>query len=73
MNTAGKILTTLIAMLLFVTPLSAQTVKLANGEWAPYQSESLKENGFISQFVKEIFEGEGYQVEFVFSSLEKGV
>ncbi|MCL9780035.1 transporter substrate-binding domain-containing protein [Vibrio sp. S4M6] len=51
---------------------AAEKIKLANGEWAPYQSATLKENGFISQFVKEVFEGEGYEVEYVFLPWKRG-
>lgn len=70
-----KLLTQIVTpllMLLFSSVALAEKVTLANGEWAPYQSASLKENGFISQFVKEVFEGEGYEVEFVFLPWKRG-
>ncbi|AIW16110.1 ABC transporter substrate-binding protein [Vibrio tubiashii] len=50
----------------------ANTVKLANGEWAPYQSKSLKEGGFITQIVREAFEAEGYTVEFDYMPWKRG-
>ncbi|MEZ8101142.1 substrate-binding periplasmic protein [Vibrio bivalvicida] len=50
----------------------ANTVKLANGEWAPYQSKSLKEGGFMTQIVREAFEAEGYSVEFSYMPWKRG-
>lgn len=50
----------------------ANTVKLANGEWAPYQSKSLKQGGFITQIVREAFEAEGYTVEFDYMPWKRG-
>ncbi|KLN63479.1 substrate-binding periplasmic protein [Vibrio sp. VPAP30] len=50
----------------------ANTVKLANGEWAPYQSKSLKEGGFMTQIVREAFEAEGYSVEFDYMPWKRG-
>ncbi|USD43643.1 transporter substrate-binding domain-containing protein [Vibrio sp. SCSIO 43135] len=62
----------LLASLMFVGVSSANTVKLANGEWAPYQSKSLKNGGFISQLVQEAFEAEGYQVEYTYMPWKRG-
>ncbi len=52
--------------------VSANTITLANGEWAPYMSKSLKQGGFMTQIVKEAFEAEGYQVEFTYLPWKRG-
>ncbi|WP_441351743.1 substrate-binding periplasmic protein [Vibrio sp. JPW-9-11-11] len=67
-----------VVLFCFATAMSlsglsqANTVTLANGEWAPYMSKSLKEGGFITQVVKEAFEAEGYQVEFAYLPWKRG-
>lgn len=55
-----------ILIALFSSSSLANTVRLANGEWAPYQSKSLKHGGYISHLVTEAFAAEGYDVEFVY-------
>ncbi|EFP96606.1 transporter substrate-binding domain-containing protein [Vibrio caribbeanicus] len=50
----------------------AKTVKLANGEWAPYCSDKLKHGGFITHIVREAFEAEGYTVEFDYLPWKRG-
>ncbi|MDN3611911.1 substrate-binding periplasmic protein [Vibrio ostreicida] len=60
------------ASFVFAAFAQANTVKLANGEWAPYQSKSLKNGGFITQIVREAFEAEGYQVEFTYMPWKRG-
>ncbi|CAM2853917.1 substrate-binding periplasmic protein [Vibrio neptunius] len=62
----------LAVSLLFTSLAHANTVKLANGEWAPYMSKSLKNGGFMTQIVKEAFEAEGYQVEFTYMPWKRG-
>jgi len=42
------------------------TIRLTNGEWAPYQSETLKHYGVVSHIVSETFQLEGVQVEYGF-------
>ena len=56
----------LIVLLLTSYLAVAEKITLANGEWAPYLSENLKHYGYISRIVKEAFEEEGYEVEYVF-------
>lgn len=46
--------------------IQAEVVRLATGEWAPYQSQSLKNGGFITQVVVEAFSEQGYQVELLY-------
>lgn len=62
----------LIAAILFTSVASANTVKLATGEWAPYQSKSLKHEGFITQIVTEAFAAEGYTVELTYMPWKRG-
>ncbi len=40
------------------------TIRLASGEWAPYQSEHLKDNGIASRIVTQAFALEGIKVEY---------
>lgn len=63
----------LVAAVLFSLSLSipvlvrAETVHLANGEWAPYMSQTLKNAGVMSRIVEEAFARQGIQVEYSFS------
>ncbi len=57
----------LILLILFtlVSVGSAQeTIRLASGEWSPYQSNSLREGGMVTHIIKESFASEGIKVEF---------
>ncbi len=51
---------------------SADKILLANGDWEPYQSRGLKNNGFGSQIVQEAFASVGVEVEFKFLPWNKG-
>ena len=46
------------------TGLAQETIRLASGEWAPYQSEHLKHNGLASRIVTQAFAQEGVKVEY---------
>lgn len=46
----------------------AETVRIAVGEWPPYISESLPQQGFLCQVVREAFAAEGLDVSFHFYS-----
>ncbi len=61
-----------VFLLLVALTTQAEPVKLANGEWAPYQSEQLKHGGFITQFTKEVFEAAGYQVDYTYMPWKRG-
>lgn len=43
-----------------------ETIRLSNGEWAPYLSEHLQYNGVVSRIVTEAFATQGVKVEYVF-------
>lgn len=45
---------------------AAQTVVLANGEWAPYQSRTLPYDGVASRIVSAAFATQGLTVKYVF-------
>ncbi len=48
-----------------IMSVSAQeTIRIASGEWAPYQSENLKYYGVASRIVTEAFALEGIKVEY---------
>ncbi|AZZ92469.1 transporter substrate-binding domain-containing protein [Hahella sp. KA22] len=45
---------------------SAETIKISNGEWAPFTSQSYKHFGLASHIVSEAFKAAGVDVEYVF-------
>ncbi|WP_020409989.1 substrate-binding periplasmic protein [Hahella ganghwensis] len=51
---------------------SAEKITLANGEWAPYLSDKLKHDGYMSRIVKDAFAEEGIEVEYVFLPWKRG-
>ena len=57
-----------VVVILFLACQSshAETVKITNGEWAPYLSEHLPENGFASDVVRAAFDAAGLSVEYGF-------
>ena len=48
---------------LATTGIAQETIRLASGEWAPYQSEHLKNNGLASRIVPQAFALEAINVE----------
>ncbi len=46
--------------------LPAEELRLTNGEWPPFTSETYFEHGFISHVVKEAYKLEGIDVEYTF-------
>lgn len=53
-----------------MTPLrvstATQVVTLSNGEWPPFTSQSLVQQGFISEIVRQAFALQGYKVRYQF-------
>ncbi len=47
--------------------ISTEIIKLANGEWAPYNSEQFKHYGYTSHIVTEAFAAVGKKVEYGFT------
>lgn len=68
----GKLLCLMI-LLTFSQVSHAQTIRLATGEWAPYQSSALKKDGFVTQIVVEALASEGYQVELVYMPWKRAI
>ncbi|ARU55631.1 amino acid ABC transporter substrate-binding protein [Oleiphilus messinensis] len=65
-----------LSLLVCVTALPANAVdspriRLTNGEWPPYLSESLPHYGLASHLVAAAFRAEGVQVEYGFFSWER--
>lgn len=64
------------ALLFLLTFLSsaigAETIRLANGEWAPYLSPKLPGYGPVSALVSAAFAEEGITVEYVFMPWRRG-
>ena len=52
--------------LLAAPPIGAEIITLSNGEWLPYQSQSLPHHGVVSRVVTEAFALEGITVKYVF-------
>ncbi len=53
-------------------PAQGETIKLANGDWAPYMAANLKQHGVISHVVTEAFALEGITVEYTFLPWKRG-
>lgn len=61
----GVILLLLCSLTWTSMPLHArEIIRLASGEWAPYQSENFRHGGFVSDIVRQAFNVEGIDVEF---------
>lgn len=63
---------TIAALILTSSLVSADTIRLANGDWAPYMAENLKNRGVISHVVEEAFALEGIRVEYTFLPWKRG-
>ncbi len=50
--------------LMYQPSRASETIRLASGEWPPYQSEQLQYSGVISRIVAEAFALEGIKVEY---------
>ena len=61
-----------LSLLLAASPLQAETVRLANGEWSPYQSAQLPDGGPVSVLAREAFASQGIQVEYGFLPWRRG-
>ena len=56
-------LTIILIFILGTSAYADETIRLATGEWAPYQSEKLVKGGFITDMITDIFAAEGINVE----------
>lgn len=61
-NDMKKMFFYILASLFFSTALSAETIRITNGEWEPYLSEYSPHYGFCSHVVAEAFKSEGVKV-----------
>ncbi|MCP4353585.1 MAG: amino acid ABC transporter substrate-binding protein [Desulfobacterales bacterium] len=59
-----KILAVLFLFIIVTSAGAEETIRLASGEWSPYQSENLKYFGVASRIVTEAFALEGVKVEY---------
>jgi polar amino acid transport system substrate-binding protein len=55
-----------VAMVFWAQLAKAEQVKVAVGEWPPYLSADLKQNGVVAHLISDIFLEEGLEVEFTF-------
>ena len=65
-KTLALIFFSLLALGFSSSSYAQQTVRLAVGEWEPYVSQSLPENGFLARIITEAFALEGVKVELGF-------
>jgi len=63
----------LLAVSFSVDCPAQDTIRIANGEWPPFQSKKLKHYGVASRVVTEAFELEGVKVEYQFLPWERGI
>lgn len=65
---------TLLSILTFSLILSAKadTITLANGEWAPYLGEDLPEGGPVAHLVAEAFATQGWTVRYEYLPWKRG-
>ncbi len=69
----AKALSVLFAVVFVATQvLAAETIRLASGEWVPYQSKSLKHSGVVSRIVTEAFALGGVTVEYEYYPWKRG-
>ncbi len=54
----------LVLFILVSVGTAKETIRLASGEWPPYQSSSLKEGGMVTHIINESFLNAGIKVEF---------
>jgi polar amino acid transport system substrate-binding protein len=61
-----RVLGLILLSCLLMQAQAETTITLANGEWAPFQSKSLKHSGFASYIVERAFQIEGIRVIYKF-------
>lgn len=68
-----KLFLMLVITLCGSSAFSKNVVTLANGEWPPYHSKSMKHYGLASHLIKEAFALEGIDVEYQFLPWKRGM
>jgi len=58
-------------MIIFITDVSAETIRITNGEWEPLLSKNSYKYGFNSHVITEAFKLEGVMVEWGFFPWER--
>jgi polar amino acid transport system substrate-binding protein len=66
METLNKFLLGLLILISFTGYAEEKVVRLTNGEWKPFLSETTPNFGFVSHIITEAFAAEGYRVEYSF-------
>jgi len=61
-----KIFLSFATVTLSLTSMGQEVVRITNGEWAPYLSESLPQHGLGSRIVKSAFKEVGIEIEYGF-------
>lgn len=64
MNIFKKMFVVLFILSIVTSSNAEETIRLASGEWSPYQSKNLKYYGVASRIVSEAFAMEGIRVEY---------
>lgn len=60
-----------LVLLLLSSPLMAETVTVAVGEWKPWISKDLKLGGVVSDIITKIFKSQNYDVNLSYSSWKR--
>ena len=69
----AKPLSLLFAVFFVATQvLAGETIRLASGEWVPYQSKGLHHGGTVSRIVTEAFASQGITVEYEYYPWKRG-
>jgi len=53
-----------VAIIFTISPVSAETIRLATGHWPPYLDEGSEDGGFAAQIIREALATQGMEVDF---------
>ncbi len=67
-----KLIFLFLYLCIFPSPVFAETIRLASGEWPPFCSQELKYFGMGSRIITEAFAYEGVEVDYTFLPWARG-
>lgn len=71
-NTIANTLCVLFLLLLSFSGASAETLRVATGEWVPYVSKDYRHHGAIGHVIEKIYQAEGVEVAFGYFPWARG-
>lgn len=71
-NNVTPILCVMFLLLFSFSGVSAETLKVATGEWVPYVSKDYQHHGAIGHVIEKIYQAEGIEVEFGYFPWARG-